>query len=192
MKRETAIDSRISGKYIITGYESINESEADSIEKCIPLLSKERMPPSVRDIFISASVANADGHITITHDIGYVISIYDAFRSVRMNSENIRTLLKDVITAAREVSMVGCPEDGLELDPGFIFMHREQYKFCYRPTSDERDLREDMLSLAAFIIRRCDHDDKKAVDIAYSFYRYVHGGNYVLNAFIKQFYPNDD
>ena len=69
-----------------------------------------------------------------------------------------------------------------------IFEDKEQFYFCYHPSS-KKDIREEFHTLTEFFVRQVDYNDEKGVHFAYTLHKSTMEDNYSLEEIMKRLSP---
>lgn len=121
------------------------------------------------------------------YDITSRQSMEHIYGSSRMRAEDIRTFLRGLHRALREVKKYLLDMDRIVLEPQMIYMDIESREplFCYLPVY-QKDIMQSFRELSMYLLERLDDSDRQAVLLGYEIYRKAREENYSLEKILQE------
>jgi hypothetical protein len=136
--------------------------------------------------FISCSERNINGRYIIYYEINSKTSLSNYYAGVKMRFSDMTGLLSQIEAACAELADYMMDEDGIVLDPEYIFydMDRKSYCFIYYPGedqgNDEEKDRNKLSELLDFMLGAADENDAETTDFIYKLYESAEQENFSL------------
>lgn len=126
-----------------------------------------------------------DGLLYLHYEITSKQPLAGLYEKRFMNSRDIIFLLSAIRDTAEQLHKYLLNPSQLVFDPEYIYMNAKKSKilFCYLPGA-ERECR--ITELSEFILKRLEHEDRKAVALGYSFYQKASEANFSLQQTLKE------
>lgn len=121
------------------------------------------------------------------YDITSRQSMEHIYNSRFLNTADIRTLLRGLYRALKEVKKYLLDVDRIVLQPDMIYMDIESREpfFCYLP-GYQNDLLQSFRELTAYLLEHLDQTDNSAVLLGYEIYRKARIENYSLERLLQE------
>lgn len=161
------------------------ENPVDAFE--IRMISENKPEP-----LLNFHRTKSDGVEKYSYDISCLQSIKELFEYSRIQYRDMVTIVGGLC------DLIECIEEYL-LSPECIILTKETFfinsndnraAFCYYPYKTS-DFSESLRIFSEYILEKTDHNDKKAVDIAYEMYKQIVRGNTNIRYLIKDKIIND-
>ena len=104
------------------------------------------------------------------YDISGKVSLKTMFEKHKLQCKEIRGIVNDLLETMQEMKKYMLDSSKLIIDPEFIFFEKEQYYFCYHPSSDDK-LAEKFHHLTECFVREVDYQDDEGVYMAYMLHK---------------------
>ncbi|MCR4842033.1 MAG: FHA domain-containing protein, partial [Eubacterium sp.] len=122
--------------------------------------------------FLETHRYNLEGEWKVQYKISGMESLEKRFERIGMNSEELTGLLNQLLAVVDDCDRYLINPDRLSMDPKFIYTTYMDNKcrFAYVPGKEE-PLDEGFRGLMEFILSHLEHEDPRAVEMAYSLYK---------------------
>ncbi len=173
-------DNGISGNHLI-----LEGDIPDSVGYKSRMLVENDIPD-----FLRCSIVKSDGKDGYVYDITSFVSLHDLFESDEMDHRFLCCLINGMASGLEGAAEYLLPPEHIIYDPRNIYVDRERLKisWCYYPGS-YTTLSEGMNELAEYILKKADHRDEAAVNLAYGLYKQVTDEDYTLRKLVTQSNP---
>ncbi|MEE1114893.1 MAG: DUF6382 domain-containing protein, partial [Eubacterium sp.] len=127
--------------------------------------------------FLPCRLQEVDGKLLYCYDVTSKIPLRSLFENKNIGKNILEKLFRSLSEALENLGECLLPEDGILLDPEYIYTDAEQKEilYCYCP-GVETTFEEEMKELGEYLLPRLDHEDTDAVIMAYSFYQQTVSG----------------
>ena len=133
-----------------------------------------------------------DGNVNLEkYDITNMVSLAHEYNGKDASFEELYRIISALSQMGKRIEDNKFNINGLILNPEYIYLSFKvgeplpKVVFIYYSSQTDLLLEEEIKSLAEYIIEHTDHDDKRAVQLAYGFYMQIHRGNYVFNKLLS-------
>lgn len=128
---------------------------------------------------LACSLHSFNGEEQIFFDISGKQALSAAYEKKQMKAADLELLLFGIKKALEKMREYLLDESYLLLSPEYIYINlsAEQLFLCFYPF-EKREFAKSMAVLTEYLLERVDHEDDKAVVLAYRFYRLVREDNF--------------
>lgn len=136
---------------------------------------------------LSCRIQNMNGEIFFSYEISSKQNMKQFFDRQQMNLSRLLRLFESLSEASKEIKNYLLEDSRIILEPEFIFLNpeTEEYIFVYYPYDYEWD--QTMQLLGDFLVEKVDHEDEKAVEIAYKVYEHILNHTFILSEILGLF-----
>ena len=133
------------------------------------------------------SIARRDGKKSLRADVTACTSITSRFKNVALTAGDVRKILSAIRDTAMKMPALLMSVRDLFLDPDFIFLSAggDEILICYIPHISDTEP-DSVRLLSEFLLKRLDHSDQAAAQLAYAFYDQVSQDSCVLTDVIQK------
>lgn len=130
---------------------------------------------------VPMSVKSINNQQDIYYETTSLVSIESAYSKKRMSGEDIYNLIKSIRDLSDTISEYLLNINNIIFDTAYVYVKKQEkkYNFCYYPKTDsnfQENLREFFDKLLEFV----NHNDRKAVLIAYGIQKVTIGDNFTV------------
>lgn len=136
--------------------------------------------------FLPFSIRHMDGSSMIYYEISSKQSMKRIFQYTEMGYDDLYSLLFQFYKMLHTAEEYLMNADHILMDPEYIYMNIEsrQLFICYYPGTS-MNVKEGFQQLAEYILDRVNHDDAKAVMLAYKIYKNTRNMNFTLEEILS-------
>lgn len=164
-------------KELDRAYLVLESARIDEDEYVLQMALRGRLPG-----ILPLSVAGKDGKKSLRADVTACTSISSRFKSVELTGSDLRKILSAIRDTSRRMPGLLMSVQDLYLDPECIFLGPggDEVLVCYVPHISDKEP-DSIRLLSEFLLKKTDHSDQAAADLAYSLYDLVSSNSYVLS-----------
>ena len=173
-------------KELDRAYLVLARGQIDEEEYVLQMAMRGKLPG-----ILPLSVFAKDGKKSLRADVTACTSISSRFHSVAMTGSDVRKILFSVRdTASRMPSLLMSVRD-LYLDPECIFLGPggDEVLLCYVPHICDAEP-DSVRLLSEFLLKKLDHSDQMAMQLAYPLYEQVSADSYDLSGILSKLLPD--
>ncbi len=114
-----------------------------------------------------------DGEWEIRYDITSLQSLEQLFAVKEMGFSELRDILLQLMLLLEEMEKCLLSDNQLCFSPQYVFMdmERQQLRFLYDYSEQKEN--SSLCELGEYLLEKINHEDKQAVELAYSFYEHI-------------------
>lgn len=113
------------------------------------------------------------------YDVSGKISMKAMFERSKMNAKDIKTFLRDLRNAVKEVEIFLLNIHCILLKPEYIFYEDGKYFFCYYPLA-KQELWEEFHILTEYFVKQADYQDQECIRMVFLLHKKTMDENYSL------------
>lgn len=138
------------------------------------------------DHLLKLEMKMCDGIYDYYYEISGKQPIGRIFDHKDIKTDNLINMITSIDEAYEKAYEYMLPPEHFVIEPKLMYMDLENSKidFLYYPEY-ERPAKDALMELAEYVLDKVDHQDTKAVMIAYQFYKIVRTGNFTRKELIK-------
>lgn len=144
---------------------------------------------------LGLQVKNNNGVYEYCYEISSMQPLGRMYEHRQMSHENIAKIIRGVMDAVRSTKEYMLDNDGLVIAPDYIYVDVESLavSLIHYPLY-ECDVKQSFKSMAEFILDKVDHQDNRAVMLAYDFFKIIKTDSFVLSEIelLLERYQNDN
>lgn len=125
------------------------------------------------------------------YDVSGKISVRALYEKHAIDAEEIKRLLKNILSVVKEVERHLLDVNCILLDPEYIFYTDEKYYFCYYPPGGET-LWERFHHFSEYLVKCADYQDAECVQIIFYLHQETMKENYSLEQIIQECLKEDE
>lgn len=114
-----------------------------------------------------------DGEWEVRYDITSLQSIKQLFAVKEMGFSELKDILLQLMLLLEEMERCLLSDSQLCFSPQYIFMDMERQQLCFLYDYSEQKENSSLCELAEYLLEKICHEDKQAVEMAYSFYEQI-------------------
>ena len=139
---------------------------------------------------LKTSVKYMDNKSHYYYDISGKLSLQSIYEKEKLNKEQIKRLVDEILQAMKEVQKYMLDGEGILLEPEYIFCEDESYYFCYYPQC-EQELTKEFHRLTEFFVREVDYKDKEGVHLAYTLHKETMAEHYSIEKIMEKVFEEE-
>lgn len=134
------------------------------------------------DGILPLEIHHVDGKVELRYKLMGVQPLFSLYEKRGMKEEELRIFLMQLLDGIENGKEYLLQEDGFLLEEEYIFVNPTNRKLwlCYVP-DEQYNLSKQLLAFSEELLNKIDYHDKKAVALAYCFYKECKEGNSRLN-----------
>lgn len=137
---------------------------------------------------LKAQTRFLDNCIHYYYDISGKTSFGLLHEKKQLSFEDMKSLVDALLATMRVIREYMLDDNCILLEPEWIFYHKDQFYFCYYPSS-KRNIRVSFHELTEFFVREVDYQDEEGVRFAYTLHKSTMDENYSIEEILKELEP---
>ncbi len=163
-------------------YLVLGNSQIDDDEYSFQMILRGKLPG-----VLPLSIAMKDGEKSLRADVTACTSIASRYKTVDLTGHDLRKILSAIRDAAVRMPKLLMSVRDLCLEPDCVFLGpgADQVLLCYVPHLSDTEP-DSIRTLSEFFLKRIDHSDQCATDLAYCLFDQVSSDSYILGDILQQ------
>ena len=160
--------------------------QIDEDEYVMQMAIRGRLPG-----ILPLSVFSKDGKKSLRADVTACTSISSRFKSTQLTGSDVRKILFSVRDTASKMPALLMSVRDLYLDPECVFLGPggDEVLLCYVPHISDTEP-DSVRLLAEFLLKKLDHSDQTAMQLAYPLFDQVSADSYDLSEILSKLLPD--
>lgn len=179
---KTKVERTINEAYLIIEDDIKEENDyTDGIEFEIHMLKENAI-----EGLLPVGCRKKEGINTFMYSVRGYTSLFDMYENKEIRSEMLSVIIQGLQDTLSRLEEYLIKTDHILLDPQYVFINSvsEKLSLCVFPYS-KSSLSEELKLLSEYLISKTDHNENRAIDLAYGLYRQVMSGDYRFDELLR-------